>query len=141
MTWEIALGIFALIAALVPVFNIVVRVNKTLCSLEVVVKQIKECIEDQSAKNGIFFTRLSEHDIRLTKIEDKLEIVVKQIKECIEDQSAKNGIFFTRLSQHEVRLTKIEDKLDIVPKATWEEAWRLYFKKNFGKKEEENEKS
>ena len=55
MTWEIALGIFALIAALVPVFNIVVRVNKTLCSLEVVVKQIKECIEDQSAKNGIFF--------------------------------------------------------------------------------------
>ena len=106
MTWEIALGIFALIAALVPVFNIVVKVNKTLCSLEVVVKQIKECIEDQSAKNGIFFTRLSEHDIRLTKIEDKLEIV---------------------------------------PKAPWEEAWRLYFKKNFEKKdkkgEEPNEKN
>lgn len=102
MTWEIMLGIFALVGALFPVINVVVKVNKTLCSLE---------------------------------------IVVKQIKECIEDQSAKNGIFFTRLSQHEVRLTKIEDKLDIVPKATWEEAWRLYFKKNFGKKEEENEKS
>ena len=99
MTWEIALGIFALIAALLPVFNIVVKVNKTLCSLEVVVKQIKECIEDQSAKNGIFFTRLSEHDIRLTKIEDKLEIV---------------------------------------PKAPWEEAWRLYFKKNFEKKGEKS---
>ena len=97
MTWEIALGVFALIAALLPVFNIVVRVNKTLCSLEVVVKQIKECIEAQSAKNGIFFTRLSEHDIRLAKIEDKLEIV---------------------------------------PKAPWEEAWRLYFKKNFEKKGE-----
>ena len=97
MTWEIALGIFALIAAFVPVFNIVAKVNKTLCSLELVVKQIKECIEDQSAKNGIFFTRLSEHDIRLTKIEDKIEIV---------------------------------------PKSPWEEAWRLYFKKNFEKKED-----
>ena len=103
MTWEIMLGIFALVGALIPVMNIVVKVNKTLCSLE---------------------------------------IVVKQIKECIEDQSAKNGIFFTRLSQHEVRLAKIEDKLDIVPKSTWEEAWRLYFKKNFEKKkEEQNEKS
>ena len=97
MTWEIALGIFALIAALVPIFNIVVRVNKTLCALEIVVKQIKECIESQSAKNGIFFTRLSEHDVRLAKIEDKLEIV---------------------------------------PKSPWEEAWRLYFKKNFEKKGE-----
>ena len=74
MTWEIALGIFALIAAFVPVINVVVKVNKTLCSLEIVVKQIQEWIEDQSAKNGIFYTRLSEHEIRLTKIEDHLEM-------------------------------------------------------------------
>ena len=100
MTWEIALGIFALIAAFVPILNIVVKVNKTLCSLEVVVKQIEGWIEDQSAKNGIFFTRLSEHEIRLTKIEDHLEIT---------------------------------------PKSAWEEAWRLYFKKNFEKKENKND--
>ena len=74
MTWEIALGIFALIAAFIPVINVVVKVNKTLCSLEIVVKQIQEWIEDQSAKNGIFYTRLSEHEIRLTKIEDHLEM-------------------------------------------------------------------
>lgn len=74
MTWEIALGIFAIMTAFVPVINIVVRVNKTLCSLEVVVKQIKECIERQSEKNGFFFTRLSEHDIRLTKIEDSIRM-------------------------------------------------------------------
>lgn len=97
MTWEIALGMFAIVSAFIPVLNIVVKVNKTLCSLEIVVKQIKECIEDQSAKNGIFFTRLSEHDIRLTKIEDHLEIA---------------------------------------PKSAWEEAIRLYFKKNFEKKED-----
>ena len=102
MTWEIAVGIFALIAAFVPILNVVVKVNKTLCSLEIVVKQIQECIEDQSAKNGIFYTRLSEHEIRLTKIEDHLEIT---------------------------------------PKSAWEEAWRLYFKKNFGSiiKKEKND--
>jgi hypothetical protein len=72
MTWEIALGIFSMITAFTAVFNIVVRVNKTLCSLEVAVRQIKECIERQSGKNDLFFNRLASHDIRLTKIEDKL---------------------------------------------------------------------
>ncbi len=74
MTWEILLGLFTIISAFIAVFNIVVRVNKTLCSLEVIVKQIKECIEKQSQKNGVFFNRLSEHEIRLTKLEDKLNI-------------------------------------------------------------------
>ena len=77
MTWEILIGIFALTSALIPIFNIVVKVNKTLCSLELVVKEVKECIEAQSAKNGIFFTRLSQHDVRLALIEDKLDIVPK----------------------------------------------------------------
>lgn len=78
MTWEIALGVFALMSAFIPVLNIVVRVNKTLCSLEIVVKQIKECIERQSEKNGLFFSRLSEHDIRLTRIEDLIEGIKKR---------------------------------------------------------------
>ena len=73
MTWEITLGFFAILSAFIAVFDIVVKVNKTLCSLEAVVKQIKECIERQSEKNGLFFSRLSEHDIRLTRIEDTLE--------------------------------------------------------------------
>ncbi|MGM9683084.1 MAG: hypothetical protein ACI3XQ_05755 [Eubacteriales bacterium] len=72
MTWEIVLGIFALVSAFIAVLNIVVRVNRTLCSLEIVVKQIKECIEKQSEKNSVFFSRLSEHDIRLNRLEDAL---------------------------------------------------------------------
>ena len=68
------MGLFTITSAFIAVFNIVVRVNKTLCSLEVIVKQIKECIEKQSQKNGVFFNRLSEHEIRLTKIEDRLNI-------------------------------------------------------------------
>ena len=78
MTWEITLGIFAILSAFIAVFNIVVRVNRTLCSLEVVVKQIKECMERQSEKNGLFFNRLSEHDIRLTRIEDRLNISTRE---------------------------------------------------------------
>ena len=74
MTWEIVLGLFAILSAFIAVFNVVVRVNKTLCSLEAVVKQIKECMDRQSEKNGVFYARLSEHAIRLTRIEDKLHI-------------------------------------------------------------------
>ncbi|MDY4875340.1 MAG: hypothetical protein SO389_01740 [Eubacterium sp.] len=74
MTWEIVLGIFALLSAFVAIFNIVVRVNKTLCSLDITVKQLKECIEKQANKNNQFFSRLSDHDIRLNRIEDKLQV-------------------------------------------------------------------
>lgn len=70
MSWEIILGLCTILSAFIAVFNIVIRVNKTLCSLEVVVKQIKECIEKQSEKNGVFFERLAEHEIRLTRLED-----------------------------------------------------------------------
>jgi len=81
MTWEIVLGLFAILSAFIAVFNVVVRVNKTLCSLEAVVKQIKECMERQSEKNGVFFQRLSEHEIRLTRIEDKLNIFYEKEKQ------------------------------------------------------------
>ena len=77
MTWETILGLCAILSAFIAVFNIVVRVNKTLCSLEAVVKQIKECLDKQSEKqaekNGHFFERLSEHEIRLTKLEDAIK--------------------------------------------------------------------
>lgn len=74
MGFEIILGLCTILSAFIAVFNIVIRVNKTLCSLEVIVKQIKECIEKQSEKNGVFFGRLAEHEIRLTKLEDALKI-------------------------------------------------------------------
>jgi len=74
LTWEIVLGLCTILSAFIAVFNIVIRVNKTLCSLEVVVKQIKECIEKQSEKNGVFFERLAEHEIRLTRLEDAIKI-------------------------------------------------------------------
>lgn len=74
MEWEIILGLCTILSAFIAVFNIVIRVNKTLCSLEVVVRQIKECLEKQSEKNGVFFGRLAEHEIRLTKLEDAIKI-------------------------------------------------------------------
>ena len=74
LEWEIVLGLCTILSAFIAVFNIVIRVNKTLCSLEVVVRQIKECLEKQSEKNGVFFGRLAEHEIRLTKLEDAIKI-------------------------------------------------------------------
>ena len=88
MTWEIVLGLFAILSAFIAVFNVVVRVNKTLCSLEAVVKQIKECIDRQSEKNGVFFSRLAEHEIRLTRIEDKIRIFNDNEKEIHYERGA-----------------------------------------------------
>ena len=77
MNWEVILGLCTILTAFIAVFNIIIRVNKTLCSLEVVVKQIKECLDKQSEKqaekNGIFFERLSDHEIRLTRLEDAIK--------------------------------------------------------------------
>lgn len=77
MNWEAILGLCTILTAFIAVFNIIIRVNKTLCSLEVVVKQIKECLDKQSEKqaekNGIFFERLSDHEIRLTRLEDAIK--------------------------------------------------------------------
>lgn len=71
------MGLCTILTAFIAVFNIIIRVNKTLCSLEVVVKQIKECLDKQSEKqaekNGIFFERLSDHEIRLTRLEDAIK--------------------------------------------------------------------
>ena len=88
MTWEIVLGLFAILSAFIAVFNVVVRVNKTLCSLEAVVKQIKKCIDRQSEKNGVFFSRLAEHEIRLTRIEDKIRIFNDNEKEIHYERGA-----------------------------------------------------
>lgn len=69
MTWEIALGIFALISAFVSVMGIVIRVNSTLAKLEEAVKDLREFMEHQHEKNELFRGRIEDHETRISLLE------------------------------------------------------------------------
>lgn len=61
----------ALFTAIIALFNIIVKVNRTIQALEIAVNQLKECIEKQSQKNSDFYSALSDHEIRLNNLEFK----------------------------------------------------------------------
>ena len=86
MTWEIVLGLFTLLSAFLAVFNIVVKVNRTLCSLEISVNRLNEFIEKQTDMNEKFLGTLTEHGVKIARIEDKIAAKVKNSgiirKEC-----------------------------------------------------------
>lgn len=69
MTWEIAVGLFTILSALCGVMRVVVRVNRTLTTLDLSVKRLNECIADQAAKNEKLFSQLERCDRRLHELE------------------------------------------------------------------------
>lgn len=71
MTWEIALGFFSLVSAFTAVMKIVVKVNRTLTSLEAAVNRLNEHIGGQTVKNEKIFEKLGKHEIRLIRLEDR----------------------------------------------------------------------
>ena len=73
MISNIITGPATLITAFVAVFNIIMKVNRTLCALELAVKQLKECIEKQSDKNSDFYCAISDHEVRISNLEYKLD--------------------------------------------------------------------
>ncbi len=78
MTWEIALGFFTIISAFIAVMKVVVRVNRTLTSLELAVNRLNDCIERQGVKNEKMFNQLSSHELRLTRLEDTKTFIIKK---------------------------------------------------------------
>ena len=67
--YEVIAEPVALISAIIALFNIILKVNRTVQSLEIAVVQRRECIEKQSEKNSDFYAALSDHEIRLNKLE------------------------------------------------------------------------
>ena len=70
MTWEIVSGLAVLLGALISIMNIVVKVNRSLISLEETVRRLQDYIEKQDGKNGHFFTKLNILDKRVTLLEE-----------------------------------------------------------------------
>lgn len=71
MTWEILSGFTVLLGAVISIMNVVVRVNRSLISLEETVRQLKEYMEHQGAKNEHFYRQLNILDKRVTLLEER----------------------------------------------------------------------
>jgi len=69
MTWEIAVGLFTLVSALIAIMNVVVKVNRTLTSLDITVRGLDENVRRQSEINKKIFGQLARQERRLSLLE------------------------------------------------------------------------
>ena len=69
MTWEIILGLITIFGALISLMTLVVRVNRTLVSLEEAVKQLRDFMARQTGTNDEFSRSLHECDKRISSLE------------------------------------------------------------------------
>ena len=88
MTWEIFLGIVALVGFCITVATPLMKLSKTMTELNINMKNLNQAMNTLTANNTESHRRIREHN---------------------EEQDAK-------LENHENRITKIETKIDIMHK-------------------------
>ena len=71
MTWEIFVGLATAVTAFFPIVSVVLKLNRSLASLEAAVKQLQEYMEKQSSRNHGFSDRLMDHERRLVRLEPR----------------------------------------------------------------------
>ena len=71
MTWEIVVGLISLIGCFIAVMNVVVRVNRSLTTLEAAVSRLDELVREQTAKTQKFTDRIGDHETRIVLLEKK----------------------------------------------------------------------
>ena len=69
MSWEIAVGIATMIGALCAVLEVILRVNRSLISLESAVNQLLQFMSGQSERNNRFEKTLNRHEQRILLLE------------------------------------------------------------------------
>ncbi len=72
MTWEILVGLAGILTPFLSVMSVVVKVNRSLVSLENAVKQMTLTLEKQHKKNGNFALQLSDHEKRIFFLEKEV---------------------------------------------------------------------
>lgn len=71
MTWEIFVGLATAVTAFFPIVSVVLKLNRSLASLEAAVKQLQAYMEKQSGRNHGFSDRLMDHEMRLVRLESE----------------------------------------------------------------------
>lgn len=73
MTWEIAIGIFALASFVATFVGAAWKISKVLSTLEVTINMLKQTLEqlqkDSKKEHGELFEKIDDHEQRITKLE------------------------------------------------------------------------
>ena len=69
MTWEIVVGLIALMGAPVTICGVVVKVNGTLVRLEDAIDRLNSFMETQTVRNTKIDKDFLEHERRISKLE------------------------------------------------------------------------
>ncbi len=82
MSWDILCGLITLVSFFIAVGGVLVKLTRTLATLEEAVRELKDFITRQSGKNDYFYKELTRMDKQLAAIEEKLRFV-----RCFDDAS------------------------------------------------------
>ena len=73
MTWEIFLGIVALVGFLISIGGIIFKLSRVLTSLDVTVKGLSETLKDSKTDRKEMHEKLDDHETRIVKLETKVD--------------------------------------------------------------------
>lgn len=69
MTWEIVVGLIAILGALVTICGVVVKVNGTLVRLEDAIERLNAFMESQNEQNTRMEKNFMDHESRISRLE------------------------------------------------------------------------
>ena len=71
MTWEIFLGIVALVGFVVSIGGIIYKLAKVLTSLDITVKGLSETLKDSKTDRKEMHKKIDDHETRIVILETK----------------------------------------------------------------------
>ena len=72
MTWEILCGLITILSSMIAVGTVLVKLIRTLATLESAVRELKEFITRQTGKNDYFFKEIARIDREIAALEAQL---------------------------------------------------------------------
>lgn len=73
MTWEILCGLLTLLSSLIAMGRVLVKLIRTLATLENAVRELKEFITRQAGKNDYFYKEISRIDRTIAALETRID--------------------------------------------------------------------
>ena len=72
MTWEILCGLITILSSMIAVGTVLVKLIRTLATLESAVRELKDFITRQTGKNDYFFKEIAQIDREIAALEAQL---------------------------------------------------------------------
>ena len=72
MTWEILCGLITILSSMIAVGTVLVKLIRTLATLESAVRELKDFITRQTGKNDYFFKEIARIDREIADLEAQL---------------------------------------------------------------------